>query len=65
VTDEFRSVGIVGLGYVGLPLAVAISGSGRQVIGLDNDPEGKPICQSTDIKRFSCRLTSPQSAFTA
>lgn len=31
-------VGIIGLGYVGLPLAVAFAEAGRQVIGLDNDP---------------------------
>lgn len=32
-------VGIVGLGYVGLPLAVAFAESGHAVIGLDNAPE--------------------------
>jgi UDP-N-acetyl-D-glucosamine dehydrogenase len=32
------SVGIVGLGYVGLPLAVAFAQEGDQVIGLDLDP---------------------------
>lgn len=32
------AVGIVGLGYVGLPLAVAFAEAGRQVIGLDTDP---------------------------
>jgi UDP-N-acetyl-D-glucosamine dehydrogenase len=31
------SVGIVGLGYVGLPLAVAFAESGHRVIGLDTD----------------------------
>lgn len=35
---EFRKVGIVGLGYVGLPLAVAFAEAGREVVGLDNDP---------------------------
>lgn len=35
---EFRKIGIVGLGYVGLPLAVAFAESDRQVVGLDNDP---------------------------
>jgi len=33
------AIGIVGLGYVGLPLAVAFAESGREVIGLDNAPE--------------------------
>jgi UDP-N-acetyl-D-glucosamine dehydrogenase len=31
-------IGIVGLGYVGLPLAVAFAGEGHEVIGLDADP---------------------------
>ena len=31
-------VGIVGLGYVGLPLAVAFAQNGDQVIGIDLDP---------------------------
>lgn len=32
------NVGIIGLGYVGLPLAVAFAQEGDQVIGLDLDP---------------------------
>src|SRR5262245_10601512 len=31
-------VGVVGLGYVGLPLAVAFAEEGNEVIGLDADP---------------------------
>ncbi len=31
-------IGIVGLGYVGLPLAVAFADAGHEVIGLDTDP---------------------------
>ncbi len=31
-------VGIIGLGYVGLPLAVAFAEAGHEVIGLDADP---------------------------
>jgi UDP-N-acetyl-D-glucosamine dehydrogenase len=31
-------VGIVGLGYVGLPLAVAFAEAGQEVVGLDLDP---------------------------
>ena len=30
-------VGIIGLGYVGLPLAVAFAEAGHDVIGLDTD----------------------------
>jgi UDP-N-acetyl-D-glucosamine dehydrogenase len=31
------SIGIVGLGYVGLPLAVAFAEAGHDVVGLDVD----------------------------
>jgi UDP-N-acetyl-D-glucosamine dehydrogenase len=31
-------VGIIGLGYVGLPLAVAFAEAGHDVVGLDSDP---------------------------
>ncbi len=41
--DRFRNkqavVGVVGLGYVGLPLAVALAESGLRVIGLDLDAD--------------------------
>ena len=30
-------IGIIGLGYVGLPLAVAFAEAGNEVIGLDTD----------------------------
>jgi UDP-N-acetyl-D-glucosamine dehydrogenase len=36
--DGQPTVGIVGLGYVGLPLAVAFADSGARVIGVDADP---------------------------
>ncbi|MGH7276959.1 MAG: nucleotide sugar dehydrogenase, partial [Candidatus Rokuibacteriota bacterium] len=32
-------VGVIGLGYVGLPLAVAFAESGASVIGADVDPQ--------------------------
>jgi UDP-N-acetyl-D-glucosamine dehydrogenase len=32
------SVGVIGLGYVGLPLAVAFAEAGFSVIGVDADP---------------------------
>jgi len=41
--DHFRSgdltVGVVGLGYVGLPLSVEIARSGLRAVGFDIDPE--------------------------
>jgi UDP-N-acetyl-D-glucosamine dehydrogenase len=33
------AVGVVGLGYVGLPLVVAFAEAGEQVVGLDVDPQ--------------------------
>jgi UDP-N-acetyl-D-glucosamine dehydrogenase len=35
--DAARKIGIVGLGYVGLPLAVAFAEAGHEVVGLDTD----------------------------
>jgi UDP-N-acetyl-D-glucosamine dehydrogenase len=32
------TVGVVGLGYVGLPLAVAFARAGFRVVGVDADP---------------------------
>lgn len=36
--DRTASVGIVGLGYVGLPLAHALLGGGFSIVGFDTDP---------------------------
>jgi UDP-N-acetyl-D-glucosamine dehydrogenase len=33
-------VGIIGVGYVGLPLAVAFAEAGHEVVGLDTDARG-------------------------
>ncbi|MEM9165720.1 MAG: nucleotide sugar dehydrogenase [Planctomycetota bacterium] len=38
ITDGSAVVGVVGLGYVGLPLADAIHSAGFRVIGFDSDP---------------------------
>src|SRR4051812_50093403 len=35
--SEEQPIGVVGLGYVGLPLAVAFCEAGREVIGVDTD----------------------------
>ncbi len=35
--DTVKRVGIVGLGYVGLPLAIAFAEAGFEVVGVDND----------------------------
>ncbi|MCB9129168.1 MAG: hypothetical protein H6638_14810 [Ardenticatenales bacterium] len=42
LTRNFRerhaTIGVIGLGYVGLPLAVAFAEAGFEVLGLDSDP---------------------------
>ena len=39
ISDRSAVIGIVGLGYVGLPLATAAARAGFRVLGLDVDPE--------------------------
>ena len=38
IEDQSATIGIIGLGYVGLPLAVTTAARGFQVIGFDTDP---------------------------
>jgi len=37
IEEKSAKIGVIGLGYVGLPLAVEFAGSGYQVIGIDID----------------------------
>jgi UDP-N-acetyl-D-glucosamine dehydrogenase len=53
-------VGVVGLGYVGLPLAVAFADEGVEVVGLDADPrkidalaEGRSYIEDVPSERLS------------
>ena len=39
ITGREAVVGVIGLGYVGLPLAVAVARAGYTVVGFDTDPE--------------------------
>jgi len=39
ITDTSARIGVIGLGYVGLPLAIAFARRGFTVLGLDIDPE--------------------------
>ncbi len=39
ISKSKAHIGIIGLGYVGLPLAAAFAGKGFQVTGIDLDPE--------------------------
>jgi UDP-N-acetyl-D-glucosamine dehydrogenase len=43
-----NSVGIVGLGYVGLPLSVAFADAGLSVIGVDADPDKVATLEAGD-----------------
>jgi UDP-N-acetyl-D-glucosamine dehydrogenase len=43
VANREATVGVVGLGYVGLPLAITFARAGFKVVGFDIDP-GKPVC---------------------
>jgi UDP-N-acetyl-D-glucosamine dehydrogenase len=65
------SIGIIGLGYVGLPLAVAFAEAGEQVIAVDIDPAkvdaitaGKSYIEDIDSARLSA-VTSSIEATTA
>ena len=42
LADRSAVIGIVGLGYVGLPLSIRFSEAGFKVIGFDNDAEKPP-----------------------
>jgi UDP-N-acetyl-D-glucosamine dehydrogenase len=61
-------VGVVGLGYVGLPLAVAFAEEGHEVVGLDADPrkidalaEGRSYIEDVSSERLAA-LTDRLSA---
>ncbi len=58
-------IAIVGLGYVGLPLALQFAGSGVKVLGLDIDPDkveainnGKSYIKHVDSARVSEHVTN-------
>ena len=46
LTNRSATVGVVGLGYVGLPLAVAFARAGFPVIGVDADPSRAALLAS-------------------
>ncbi len=54
------NIGVIGLGYVGLPLAVEFAREGFNVVGIDNDPKKVHAINSgksyiTDIKNSAVR----------
>ena len=46
IKDKSATIGIIGLGYVGLPLAVEFADKGFQVTGIDNDPAKAELINS-------------------
>ena len=45
INNNWEIIGIIGLGYVGLPLAVAFAEAGLQVIGFDPNHYMSHICE--------------------
>ena len=39
ITERSAHVGVIGLGYVGLPLAIEFACAGYRVTGIDTDPD--------------------------
>jgi len=52
--ESTAEVSVIGLGRVGLPLALSLADRGLRVIGIDNDPAGWPPCA-----RGACRSLRP------
>ena len=49
-------IAVVGLGYVGLPLAAAFAGNGFDVVGFDRNRERvEALSSQLEIGRASCR----------
>jgi UDP-N-acetyl-D-glucosamine dehydrogenase len=51
--DHSAKIGILGLGYVGLPLAAAFGEAGFQVTGIDPDPR-KINCKTEENWKIIC-----------
>lgn len=65
-------IGVVGLGYVGLPLVIAFSNAGLPVIGFDIDEKkiaslknGKSYIKHIDSKTIEKHVAMPKNAFHA
>src|SRR3712207_1111867 len=66
--SDVMKVGIIGLGYVGLPLAVAFCEAGHEAIGLDTDPRKINAIEAGDSyveDVSSARLQAISGAFRA
>jgi len=54
-------IAIVGLGYVGLPLALAFAEKGVEVVGIDTDPS-KAILLWSDLSRGVDKFSNAEKA---
>src|ERR1700676_2411682 len=70
-----RKIAVIGLGYVGLPVAAAFAGAGNQVVGIDIDQtriralragqDRTREVETSDLKLPSLSFTSEENAFRA
>lgn len=63
-------VAVIGLGYVGLPLAASLAASGTRVVGIDTDPRvrdaaraGEPLLREPGIPEMLASLDEGQLTF--
>ena len=43
INDKSAKIGVIGLGYVGLPLAVEFTNAGYETLGIDIDIDQKKV----------------------
>ncbi|MBS3975505.1 MAG: nucleotide sugar dehydrogenase [Syntrophomonadaceae bacterium] len=72
IRNKTAQVAIIGLGYVGLPLAVLFAQKGFRVMGIDNDPvkigllrQGRSYIRDVDEKELAPLVARGQLAATA
>ena len=53
------TIGVIGLGYVGLPLAVTMVQNGLQAIGYDRSPQRVELLQRIIVERLCTRRYLP------
>lgn len=72
ITDKTATIGVIGLGYVGLPLCIATVQNGLQTLGFDIDPakpaaleKGQSYLKHIEAARISGLVTSGRFSATA
>ncbi|MDB5179905.1 MAG: nucleotide sugar dehydrogenase [Candidatus Saccharibacteria bacterium] len=58
---KLRGIGVIGLGYVGLPLARLIAASKTEIIGIENNNERVALLRSVESFPISADLAAVQS----